>query len=206
MATTLTVNAAPSSHQFVAEVWADNWFELHVNGKLVGSDSIPIETERSFNSERIKFWASYPLTIGLVAKDYVENESGLEYIGTNRQQIGDGGIIFQIKDLVTSRVIATSNSTWRVLILNTAPLNPECSTSQSPLLDCKSANRSKPKGWNLINFDSSKWKSATTYTASEVGVKEGYFDSDWAPKAKLIWSSDLKLDNTLLIRKTIKSG
>ena len=38
---------------FLAEVWADNWFALYVNGKKVGEDSVPITTERSFNSEKI---------------------------------------------------------------------------------------------------------------------------------------------------------
>jgi hypothetical protein len=63
---------------FQAEVWADNWFALYVNGKKVGEDSIPITTEKSFNSEKIKFTATYPLTIGVFAKDFTENASGLE--------------------------------------------------------------------------------------------------------------------------------
>ena len=91
------VNAAGKSIAFTAEVWADNWFALYINGKLVGQDSVPITTERSFNSERITFKATYPLTIGLIGKDFKENDSGLEYIGSNRQQIGDGGVVLQIK-------------------------------------------------------------------------------------------------------------
>ena len=31
---------------FQAEVWADNWFALYVNGKKVGEDSTPITTEK----------------------------------------------------------------------------------------------------------------------------------------------------------------
>ena len=46
------------SVSFQAEVWADNWFELYINGKKVGQDSAPITTERSFNSEKIKFSAT----------------------------------------------------------------------------------------------------------------------------------------------------
>ena len=46
--------------EFVAEVWADNWFALYVNGELVGEDSTPITTERSFNAETITFTATYP--------------------------------------------------------------------------------------------------------------------------------------------------
>ena len=38
---------------FTAQVWADNWFALYVNGELVGEDSVSITTERSFNAETI---------------------------------------------------------------------------------------------------------------------------------------------------------
>ena len=60
------------SISFTAEIWADNWFALYVNGKKVGEDSVPITTQKSFNSETIKFNASYPLTTGIIAKDYVQ--------------------------------------------------------------------------------------------------------------------------------------
>jgi len=73
-------NAAAKIYSFQAEIWADNWFALYVNGKKVGEDSTPFNTERSFNGDSIAFKASYPLTIGIIARDYVENASGLEYI------------------------------------------------------------------------------------------------------------------------------
>ena len=92
-----------ATSQFVAEVWADNWFALYVNGELVGEDSTPITTERSFNAETITFTAAYPLTIGIEAKDFKETDSGLEYIGERNQQMGDGGIIAQITDLSTGQ-------------------------------------------------------------------------------------------------------
>ena len=191
---------------FQAEVWVDNWFALYVNGKKVGEDSVPITTERSFNSEKIKFSASYPFTVGIYAKDFTENLSGLEYIGKANQQIGDAGIIFQIRDLATNQIVAVSDSTWKVTILNKAPLNPECVTSKSPLTDCKYENTSAPKLWSTSSFKDSSWKSASIFTKEEVGVKDGYFDINWDDTAKLIWSSDLKLDNALLIRKVIKSA
>ena len=93
----------------MAEVWADNWFALYVNGELVGEDSTPITTERSFNAETIVFTATYPLTIGIEAKDFKETNSGLEYIGERNQQMGDGGIIAQITDLGTGKIVAVTN-------------------------------------------------------------------------------------------------
>ena len=195
--------ATSKAINFQAEIWVDNWFALYINGKQVGQDSVPITTERSFNSEKIRFTATYPFTVGLVLKDFTENSSGLEYIGKPNQQIGDGGAIAQIRDLSTNQIVLTTDGTWKSLVINKAPLNPECVTSQNPVADCKYANTSIPKSWSTNSFNDSTWKSASTYTKDAVGVKEGYFDINWSPNASLIWSSDLKLDNTVLVRKKI---
>ena len=191
---------------FQAEVWADNWFALYINGKKVGEDSIPITTEKSFNSEKIKFSATYPLTIAVMAKDFTENSSGLEYIGKPNQQIGDAGIILQIREVVSDRVIAQTQNDWKVLTVNKAPLNPECVTSSNPVNDCKSSNTKFPSNWTASNYKDTMWKTATEFSKEAVGVKEGFFDFTWTPSAALIWSSDLKLDNIILLRKVIKAA
>ena len=190
---------------FQAEVWADNWFSLYVNGKKVGEDSVPITTEKSFNSEKIKFSATYPLTIGVIAKDFTENASGLEYIGKPNQQIGDAGIIIQIREVVSGKVIAFSARDWKVLTINKAPLNPECVSSSTPNVDCKFSNVAIPSTWASATFKDTTWKNATEFSKETVGVKDGYFDFTWAPGAALVWSSDLKLDNTILLRKVVKT-
>jgi len=191
---------------FQAEIWVDNWFTLYINGKKVGEDSVPITTERSFNSEKIKFTATYPFTVGLMVRDFTENSSGLEYIGKQNQQIGDGGAIAQIRDLSTNKIIAATDITWKIFVTNKAPLNPECVSSTNPLVDCKFQNTSTPSNWSTNSFKDTAWKSATSYSKEEVGVKDGYFDISWASSAGLIWSSDLKLDNTVLIRKTVSAS
>ena len=191
---------------FQAEVWADNWFALYINGKKVGEDSVPITTEKSFNSEKIKFSATYPLTIAVMAKDFTENSSGLEYIGKPNQQIGDAGIILQIREVVSDRVIAQTASDWKVLTVNKAPLNPECVTSINPINDCKSSNTKFPANWTASIYKDTTWKTATEFSKEAVGVKDGYFDFTWTPSAALIWSSDLKLDNIILLRKVIKAA
>ena len=144
--------AAPSpgrgtTSEFKAEVWADNWFALYVNGELVGEDSTPITTERSFNAETITFTATYPLTIAIEAKDFKETESGLEYIGQRNQQMGDGGIIAQFTDLSTGKIVAVTNSGWKVIVIHRAPLNPECEKSQDPNLACRFEKTEAPLGW-----------------------------------------------------------
>jgi phosphatidylethanolamine-binding protein (PEBP) family uncharacterized protein len=194
------------SISFQAEIWADNWFSLYINGKKVGEDSVSILTERSFNSEKIKFTASYPLTVGVIAKDFTENSSGLEYIGKPNQQIGDGGIIIQIREVATGKVIAYSSRDWKVLTVNRAPLNPECVKSSSPLTECKSLITSIPSTWASAKFKDTSWKNASEYSREAVGVKDGFFDFSWSPSASLIWSSDLKLDNTILLRRVIKTS
>jgi phosphatidylethanolamine-binding protein (PEBP) family uncharacterized protein len=191
---------------FQAEGWADNWYSLYINGKKVGEDPVPITTTKSFNSTTIKFTASYPFTIGVVAKDYTENSSGLEYIGQPNQQIGDGGFILQIRDLSTGKVIASTNKSWKSLVINKAPSNPSCVTSKNPVIECKYSNISIPAAWASTTFNDSKWATAMEFTEAAVGVKEGYFDITWTPSAKLIWSTDLKLDNVILFRSTIKNA
>jgi phosphatidylethanolamine-binding protein (PEBP) family uncharacterized protein len=201
------INAATTkSTSFQAEVWVDNWFALYINGKKVGEDSVPITTTKSFNSEKIKFTASYPFTVGIIAKDYTENSSGLEYIGQRNQQIGDAGIVLQIRDLTSGKIVSTTDKSWKTLLVNKAPLNAECVTSKNPIQDCKFANTARPANWATNSFKDSKWKTATEFTEKEVGVKEGYFDIDWSSSSKLIWTSDLKLDNSILIRKTVASS
>ena len=188
---------------FQAEGWADNWFSLYIDGKKVGEDSVPITIVKSFNSTKIKFSASYPFTVGVVIKDYKENASGLEYIGQPNQQIGDGGFSLQIRDLSSNKIIATTSSSWKLLVVNKAPLNPSCVTSSNPIIDCKSFTIATPINWSTKTFNDSKWTPAYEYTPDEVGVKDGYFDIVWSPSAKLIWSSDLKLDNIVLLRSKI---
>jgi hypothetical protein len=196
-----TAPTAPST--FTAEVWADNWFSLYVNGTFVGEDSVPITTERSFNSDTITFTASYPLTIAMVTKDFKENDTGLEYIATNRQQMGDAGFIAQITDTATGKVVAVSNTTWRGLVIHQAPTNKDCAKSPSPETVCKSTIGTEPAGWAAAGFNDAAWPTATKYTEAEVGTKDGYNAIMWDPLATLIWSSDLVSDNTVLWRTTI---
>ena len=195
--------AAAKIYSFSAEIWADNWFALYVNGKKVGEDSTPFATERSFNSDSISFKASYPLTIGIIARDYVENASGLEYIGKPNQQIGDGGIIAQIRQIDTGQIVGSTNKSWKVFTTNKAPLNEECVKSGAPLTDCKVQSVKAPTSWYSATFKDTSWKNATEFTPAAVGVKDGYNNFTWVPQSSLVWSSDLRLDNTILLRTKI---
>ena len=191
--------------EFTAEVWADNWFLLTVNGVVVGEDSVPITTERSFNAETFTFVASYPLTIALVSNDYLENDSGLEYIGTDRQQLGDGGLIAQFTETATATVVAVTSSAWRGLVIHTAPLNVGCASSGQPEVDCESLIGVEPDGWAEPGFDDSTWTSATEYTVAQVGTKDGFDTIRWDPSSRLIWGQSLTQDNTILWRTEVQA-
>ena len=188
---------------FTAEVWADNWFSLYINGKLVGQDSVAITTEKSFNSDRITFTASYPFTIAMVTKDFKQNDTGLEYIGTDRQQMGDGGFVAQFTDNSTGKVVAFTNSSWRGLVVHQAPLNVSCEKSKTPDTECTSRISAEPAGWSQTSFNDASWSSASTYSKEQVGVKDGYNNISWSSNAQIIWTSDLEIDNTILWRYTV---
>lgn len=202
-ATTVSASTGTTPVTFTAQVWADNWFSLYVNGEKVGEDSVPITTVRSFNAETITFTASYPLTVALVSKDYAEGDSGLEYIGTSRQQMGDGGFIAQFTDTTTGKIVATTTSAWKGFVTFRAPLNADCVTSTEPDTTCTHEILPEPDGWTSPSFDDTSWVAAREYTAEEVGAKDGYDTVTWSTEAKLIWSGDLKVDNSILWRTVV---
>ena len=198
-------NEATSS-TFTAEVWADNWFSLYINGVLVGEDSVPITTEKSFNAEKISFAAELPFTIAMVTKDFKQDDSGLEYIGSDRQQMGDGGFIAQFTNEQTGEVVAYTNSDWRGLVIHRAPLDKSCEKSAAPETECQSSTASEPEKWSEPSFSDTSWTQALEYPAEAIGVKDGFNDISWAKDARLIWSSDLEIDNTILWRYSTPSS
>jgi hypothetical protein len=200
--TSITSNSGLKS--FKAQMWADNWFSLYVGETYVGEDSVPITTERSFNSETLNFNASYPFDLNFIIKDFKQNDTGLEYIGLPNQQMGDGGFITQITDMSTGKIAAVSSTAFKCKVIHKAPLNKACEKTVNPTLaTCGAAIVSEPAGWKSVGFDTSTWESATTYTEAEIGVKDGYYNIKWDAAAKLIWTSDLKADNTLLCKTTV---
>jgi hypothetical protein len=191
-----------------AEVWADNWFAFYNGDQLVKEDSVSITTERSFNSETFTFSASYPLTLNFIAKDFKENDSGLEYIGTNRQQMGDGGLIAQFTDADTGELIAVTDSNWTCTVIHEAPLDKSCERESNPVAGqspCGFTSLEEPVGWKDGNFDTSSWNNASIYTAEQVGPKDGYGQISWNSSAQFIWGSDLETDNTVLCKLIVSA-
>ncbi len=192
--------------KILGEVWVDNWFKLYVNGAPLLEDSTPYKTERSFNAERFEFNADLPMTLAFEFRDFMENDTGLEYIGTRRQQMGDGGAIAQFKEAASGKVLAVTNSNWRCLTVQKAPADAACARERNPDASqavCAETRVSVPDAWTAPDFDDSSWPKATVHSARDVGPKDGYDRIDWNRSAELIWGPDLKKDNILFCRVTV---
>jgi len=209
LAMSLTVACASSvsnADTLKADVWADNWFALHAGDDLIKEDSVPYNTERSFNKESFEFDIELPAQLSFVIKDFKENDTGLEYIGSPRVQIGDGGFAAQIFDATTSKLLAVSSSEWRCITIHQAPLNHSCLRSSDPETDCQSIVGAEPEGWTNASFDDSDWPNAVEHSARAVQPRRGYDEVTWHDDVKLIWSADLETDNTVLCRFTIPAS
>ena len=188
---------------FQVDVWADNWMAVYVDGELIGEDTVPITTERSFNAESFVFDASIPFTIAIEAKDFMETDSGLEYIGEPNQQMGDGGLIAQVTNLATGDVVAVTDGEWSALAVHQAPLNPDCEDDADPDRTCEFLIVDTPADWRSTSFDDSGWSNATEWSESAVSPKDGYDTIDWDASGRLVWGVDLEVDNTVLLRYTV---
>jgi hypothetical protein len=153
------------------------------------------------------FNASHPFVLNLIVKDYRQNDTGLEHIGLGNQQMGDGGFIRQVTDTSTGKVVAAAGTAVKCTAIHKAPLRTACATEASPTLASRGATIvEEPATWKAANFDASNWPGASIYGAAEVGVEDGYNTIVWDGSAKLIWTSDFKVDNTLLCRPSVTSS
>ncbi len=163
-------------------VYADNWFMLYVNGRLVAVDPIPFTPH---NVVSVDFLPEYPMTIAVLAKDNADPKTGLEY----GSSIGDGGFCLKFADGTVT------DGRWKARNFFHGPLKGETkapSVRHDPL----------PANWWAVEFDDSQWSFAKEYTVQEVDPKQPYFEHDFKG-AKFIWSDDLALDNTVIFRTKV---
>ena len=71
--------------------YADNWFAMYIDGKLVAVDSIDFLPH---NVVAIDILPEYPMTIAVLAKDNADPKTGCEH----GNAIGDGGFILKFAD------------------------------------------------------------------------------------------------------------
>ncbi|WP_299458591.1 hypothetical protein [uncultured Microscilla sp.] len=204
-------------------IFADNYFELYINGVKVGKDAVPF-TE--FNSHIVRFKVSKPYTIAMKLVDWEENLG----IGTEKQAIdhhpGDGGMIAVFKN-ANNQIEAITDASWKAQTFYTTPIldlsclsedgqqrvstncsEPTASTTASAVY---AVHWTIPTDWAAKGYDDTAWPAATTYTAAAIGMdnKVPYtnfsdvFD-DATQNAQFIWSTNIVLDNVVIVRKTVE--
>lgn len=168
-----------------AAIYADNWFQLYINGNLVAVDSISFIPH---NVVAVEILPEYPMTIAVMAKDNADPVTGLEYDDTN---LGDGGFILKFSDGTVT------NATWKAKSFFHGPINRDMTKP-------KTRHEAIPSGWFEVDFDDRDWEHATEHPEDAVGPKAPFFDHDFAG-ARWIWTKDLGLDNTVIFRTLIPS-
>ena len=194
-------------------IFADNYFELYVNGTLVGVDPVPYTP---FNSCFVKFKAKRPITYAFKLVDWEENLGlGTELNGGNAYYPGDGGLMASFSDGTVT------NGNWKAQSFNIAPLdNPalvieqpngthdsSAATAHTLTETAYALHYPVPADWYSKTFADSGWPAATTYTEATVGVnnKPAFtnFPAQFSTSgAQFIWSSNLVLDNEVVVRYT----
>ncbi len=163
--------------------YADNWFAMWINGKLVCVDSIDFLPH---NVVALDILPEYPMTIAILAKDNADPATGCEY----GRSIGDGGLVVKFADGTVT------DASWKAKVVMHGPIDRDTANP-------KVRNDPIPQGWFMPGFDDSSWAAATEYTQERIDPKQPFFEHDFKG-AKWIWSGDLDLDNTVLFRKTVE--
>ncbi|MEI7802798.1 MAG: T9SS type A sorting domain-containing protein [Bacteroidota bacterium] len=211
-----------SGELITAFIFADNYFEMFINGVPVGKDNVPYT---QFNSNIIRFKVNRPFTVAMLLVDWeehlgvgCENNNGFEY------HMGDGGMVAVFED-ANNNIIETTRSNWKAQTFYTSPIIDLGCPTENGLLrlsnNCGTQDSNNgtsyyglhwsiPSNWMNSSFDDSSWPSATTYTNDVVGVnnKPAYtnftniFDAP-SNDAQFIWSTNLILDNEVIVRCTV---
>lgn len=213
------VTLDPDGELITAYIFADNYFELYVNGKPVGKDRVPFT---QFNSSIVRFKAKRPFTVAMLLVDWEENLGlGSELNGGYAYHPGDGGLVAVFRDS-NHKTIAVTNREWKAQTFYTSPvtdlscptesgtkrLSDKCSTQDSNNgLSYFGLHWNRPERVMDASFDDSDWPNAATFTNDVIGVnnKPAYtnftsiFD-DPVYDAQFIWSSNVVLDNEVIVR------
>jgi hypothetical protein len=188
-------------------IFADNAFEIWVNGTFLCTDPILFTP---FDAHAVRFQANAPLTIAMKLGDWEQvNGVGVEF----DVETGDGGAIARF---TSSAGEVVTSADWRCEVFYAAPMDdPKClvghDTSGCALKtacqldaaydDCHAALWAVPDDWAAMSFDDSAWPNATEYEADAVTQDRAYrHDTERYGDARFVWSRNLVVDNTVLCR------
>jgi len=207
------VEVDPDGEVITGYLFADNYFELYINGTLVGVDPVPFTP---FNSCVVRFRAKAPVTYAVKLIDWEENLGfGTELNGGNPYHAGDGGFMAQFSDGTVT------DGNWKAQTFYIAPVDDPANVIELPdgtrdssavPLTAGSANNYAihfpvPDGWSMPGFDDSEWPQATTFSEETVGVDNkpaytNFADQFGGSGASFIWASSLVFDNEVIVRFT----
>lgn len=194
-------------------IFADNYYELYVNGTLVARDAVGMTP---FNSTVVRFRAKYPMTYALKGIDWeTKHGLGMEYQPFN---IGDAGFIAYFSD---------GNGThgdWRAETFYVAPVDdPQCirtaggrdssfcaqavrpACAQAKPESCKAVHFPIPDGWQMPRFDDRGWPRAIVWRPIEVTFYRGFVNyAKHFGDAEFVWTRNIRLDNLVLARYTAR--
>jgi hypothetical protein len=213
------VEIDPDGEIVTGTIIADNYFELYVNGKLVGVDPVPFTP---FNSTIVRFKAKRPYTYAFKLVDWEEKLGlGMEKMPGNDWHSGDGGLVARFSDGTVT------DSSWKAQSFYIAPLaHPDDVVERRNIHDtsrlgrvhplaklptcreqCYAIHYPLPDNWAAPGFDDATWPRAYEYTDEDVGVTgmPGYTRYPEAFEgARWIWTISLVFDNLVLARKTVR--
>lgn len=169
-----------------ANVYADNWFILYINGELVAVDSIKFMPH---NVISVDILPTYPMTIAVMAKDNADEKTGMEYANSS---IGDGGFILKFGDGTVT------NATWKAKAYSRGPIDRD---TKNPRVE----NTPIPDDWYSIDFNDQSWNNAVEYSERQIGPKQPFFENDFQG-ARFIWTQDLEIDNTVIFRHKVAAA
>ena len=197
-------------------IFADNYFELYINGQLVAVDTVPFTP---FNSSIVKFKVSKPYTIAVKVIDWEENLGlGTEDNRGKAYHPGDGGFIASFSDGTVT------GSDWQAQTFYTAPiydlsclsevdrkrLSDTCTTEGTDNgKNAYAVHWKTPSNWMNQEFDANSWPQATQYSEDEIGVNNkksymNFIEKFSGTGANFIWSTNVVLDNEVLLRYEVK--
>lgn len=220
---TVPLMDAGGTENFTVYIFADNYFEFYVNGRLLAVDAVPFTP---FNSSVIRFKVDRPFSVAMLAVDWEEHLGlGSEQNRGRAYHPGDAGVVAVIKD-ESGKTVAITDATWKAQTFYIAPLQDRsclkvegqrrdssaCSTeSVQDGRSFSAAHWPIPDNWFATKYDDRAWPRASVFTNDTVGVKNkpaymnftDIFD-DLKADADFIWSSNLVLDNLMSLRKRVE--
>lgn len=213
------VTIDPDGEVITGYLIADNYFELYVNGVLVGIDAVPFTP---FNSAIVRFRAKRPIVYAVKLVDWEENFGLGTEKGRSPFHPGDGGFLASFSDGTRTdqswqaqsfyiSPLASPDDVVEVGVVHDTPklpaTYPESPDDAACAERCFAVHYPLPARWMAPDFSTSQWPAAVEFTHAQMGVERlkaytGF--RDVFAGAKVIWSKNLVLDNVVIARKISK--